>query len=359
MRWPTSPRYVGRPPRRCGPGRRVGLRRRRAGATDADFAAGLSAPTCASTAAGRWPTSSPSRPSTNGRSWCSACCGTSWPPATTRPGARTRRPKRAAAAAQARAALAAHVPAADRRRFERALRRAHSSRLSGPRGQRVLRRQRAGALVRRPLLEIGRRLARRGQLADRDDVFSPAPTELAWRCAARDGPCARPGRPAQPASEPGRSRTPARPATAGPAATPPSMRPLPAEARFANEAFLWLVDRSLPDSAGQRAAATASCCRDRRLRRQLHRARPDHPRRERVRPDPRRRRAGLPDHLAGLVGAVPEHRRAGHRHRRVCRTRRSSRGSTAFRPSWPPGARPGGCMTASWSPWTARLARCG
>jgi hypothetical protein len=96
--------------------------------------------------------------------------------------------RRATAAARARAALAGR-PSTDRERFERALARAERAypvredneffTVSAPL-----------AILRRPLLEIGRRLVARGQLDRRDDVFFLTLEEA--RTALRDGQARRP-----------------------------------------------------------------------------------------------------------------------------------------------------------------------
>jgi len=105
------------------------------------------------------------------------------------------------------------------------------------------------ALLRRAALELGRRLADRGQIVLPDDVFHLVPDEA--RTALRDGlACkdivtravgerawvlAHPG-PASYGKEPG---------------PPPPLSSLPPEARLMNEAFLWTVDRILaPGRAG-------------------------------------------------------------------------------------------------------------
>jgi rifampicin phosphotransferase len=111
------------------------------------------------------------------------------------------------------------------------------------------------ALLRRAALELGRRLADRGQIVLPDDVFHLVPDEA--RTALRDGlACqgivtraigerawvlAHPG-PASYGNEPG---------------PPPPLSSLPAEARLMNEAFLWTVDRILaPGQAGPAGEAT-------------------------------------------------------------------------------------------------------
>jgi len=106
------------------------------------------------------------------------------------------------------------------------------------------------ALERRAALEIGSRLVEHGQLKLRDDVFQLEADEA--RAALRDGVerhhlvtraqgerawvLAHPG-PASYGKDPG---------------PPPPFGSLPAEARLANEGFLWTVDRILgPDATGR------------------------------------------------------------------------------------------------------------
>ena len=103
------------------------------------------------------------------------------------------------------------------------------------------------ALVRRAALEVGRRLAERGQLATAGDIVFLEATEVS--AALRDGTdrralvqrrqgerawiLAHPG-PASYGKDPG---------------PPPPLTGLPAEARQVNEAFLWAVDRILAPSS--------------------------------------------------------------------------------------------------------------
>ena len=105
------------------------------------------------------------------------------------------------------------------------------------------------ALVRRAALEVGRRLADRGQVALRDDVFHLEADEA--RAALLDGAprgdlvARRKGELAWTLAHPG-------PASYGrDPGPPPSFGSLPAEAQLANEGFLWAVERILgPDTAG-------------------------------------------------------------------------------------------------------------
>lgn len=146
--------------------------------------------------------------------------------------------RRAEAAAEARRLLATR-PAADRERFENALVRAELAypvrednafyTVSAP-----------TALVRFAALEAGRRLAERGQIAGRDDVFYLEPDEV--RAALRSG-AAQAGQVTRRKGE--RAWTLAHP---GPASygkdpgPPPSMDALPDEARRAMKALLWAVE---------------------------------------------------------------------------------------------------------------------
>jgi pyruvate,water dikinase len=109
-------------------------------------------------------------------------------------------------------------------------------------------------LLRRTALEFGRRLAGRGQVASVDDVFFLEPDQA--RALLADGGDAhavverRKGERAWVLAHPG-------PASYGrDPGPPPPLRGLPAEARLANEAFLWTVDRifatDAPASTGER-----------------------------------------------------------------------------------------------------------
>src|SRR6266508_1761533 len=160
--------------------------------------------------------------------------------------------RRMTAAGRARAAVAGRPPG-DRERFERALARAERAypvredneffTLSVP-----------IALLRYPLLEIGRRLAARGQLDRRDDVFFLTLDEA--RAALRDGQARRAlvtrrrGERAFVEQHPG-------PATYGKdPGPPPPLDALPAEARFTMTALLWYLDRifeAAPPSRAQQA----------------------------------------------------------------------------------------------------------
>lgn len=143
--------------------------------------------------------------------------------------------KRAEAIAEARTVIASRS-AQDRERFERALARGEQAyplrednqfyAVSAPM-----------ALMRYAVLEMGRRLAHRGQIGQRDDVFFFELEEA--RAALRDGN----GRSSLVARRKGeRARVETHP---GPASygkdpgDPPSMAALPAEARFLMEAMLW------------------------------------------------------------------------------------------------------------------------
>jgi phosphohistidine swiveling domain-containing protein len=149
--------------------------------------------------------------------------------------------RRAATATEARTALAGH-DVAGRERFETALANALEAypirednefyAVSAP-----------GALVRRAVLEFGRRLTRRGKLPAPDAAFHLRPAEL--RAALRLGDDLR-DLVALRAGERAWAMANAGPPSYGtPPPPPPPMTSLPAEARFANEAFLWLLDRIL------------------------------------------------------------------------------------------------------------------
>ena len=96
-----------------------------------------------------------------------------------------------------------------------------------------------------------------------------------------------------------------------------------------------------------------------RLPGQLHRPGARDQERGRVRKTPRRRRAGLPRDVACLVGAVPERRCSGHRHRRHVVTSGDHRASMASPPWSRPGTERPRCTTARSSPSTARQAPSG
>jgi rifampicin phosphotransferase len=150
--------------------------------------------------------------------------------------------QREAAANEARAALTE----AELVRFERALERglmAYPVRedntfftVSGPRG-----------LLRRAAIELGRRLASRDQIAAVDNIFFLNPDEA--RALLADRPSGRPvvarrnGEYAWALAHPGPGSYGRDP---GP---PPPLRGLPEEARLANEAFLWYIDRVLAPEA--------------------------------------------------------------------------------------------------------------
>jgi rifampicin phosphotransferase len=131
-------------------------------------------------------------------------------------------------------------------RFERALERAVMAypvrednafyTMSVPRG-----------LLRRAALELGRRLASRGQIAAVEDIFFLRPEEaralLADGTSGRHVVAYRKGEYAWALAHPG-------PASYGPdPGPPPPLDGLPQEARLANEAFMWYVDRILAANA--------------------------------------------------------------------------------------------------------------
>src|SRR6266545_4593158 len=160
--------------------------------------------------------------------------------------------RRTTAAGRARPALTGRPPA-DRERFDRALARAERAypvredneffTVSVPL-----------ALLRYRVLEIGRRLAARGQLDRRDDAFFLTVEEA--RATLRDGQAQRAlvtrrrGERAFVEQHPG-------PATYGKdPGPPPPLDALPAEARFTMTALLWYIDRifeAAPSSHAQQA----------------------------------------------------------------------------------------------------------
>jgi phosphohistidine swiveling domain-containing protein len=160
--------------------------------------------------------------------------------------------RRMTAAGRARAALAERPPG-DRERIERALARAERAypvredneffTLSVP-----------IALLRYPLLEIGRRLAAQGQLDRRDDVFFLTQDEA--RAALRDGKARRALVTRRSGERTFVERHPG-PATYGKdPGPPPPLDALPAEARFTMNALLWYIARifeAAPSSRVQQA----------------------------------------------------------------------------------------------------------
>ena len=164
--------------------------------------------------------------------------------------------RRTAVAGRARAALVRRPPE-DRERFERALARAERAypvredneffTVSAPL-----------AVLRYPVLEIGRRLAAREQLGRRDDVLFLTLEEA--QAALRDGQprralvSRRKGERAFVEQHPGPATYGKRP---GP---PPPLDALPAEARFSMTALLWYIDRvfeAAPSSRAQQPGARA------------------------------------------------------------------------------------------------------
>ena len=140
---------------------------------------------------------------------------------------------------RARAALAGRRPE-DRARFERALARAERA-YPVREDNEFLTTSVPLALLRYRVLEIGRRLAARGQLGRRDDVFFLTLDEA--RAALHDGQARRAlvsrrrGERAFIEQHPG-------PATYGKdPGPPPPLDALPAEARFTMTALLWYIDR--------------------------------------------------------------------------------------------------------------------
>jgi rifampicin phosphotransferase len=135
---------------------------------------------------------------------------------------------------------------ADLQRLERALQRALMAypvrednaffTISTPRG-----------LLCRAALELGRRLASRGQLATTDDIFFLRPDEartlLTNGMSGRDKAMRRKGEYAWTLAHPGRATYGHDP---GP---PPPLDGLPVEVRLANEAFLWYVEHVLAADA--------------------------------------------------------------------------------------------------------------
>jgi pyruvate,water dikinase len=173
--------------------------------------------------------------------------------------------QRAAAGDAARAALTTR-PAEDRQRFERVLARAERG-YPVREDNEFYTASAPLALIRFAVLELGRRLANRGTIARRDDVFFLEIGEA--RAALRDG-----GDPST-GSGHGLGALVARrkaerawvEAHPGPASygrdpgPPPSFRSLPPEARLAMEALLWNVDRIMAAEQSQRSQAAGGVVR--------------------------------------------------------------------------------------------------
>jgi rifampicin phosphotransferase len=147
--------------------------------------------------------------------------------------------RRTTAAGRARAALAGRRPE-DRERFERALARAERA-YPVREDNEFFTTSVPLALLRYRVLEIGRRLAARGQLDRRDDIFLLTLDET--RAALGDGQARRAlvsrrrGERAFIEQHPG-------PATYGKdPGPPPPLDALPAEAKFTMTALLWYIDR--------------------------------------------------------------------------------------------------------------------
>lgn len=157
----------------------------------------------------------------------------------------TLRARRAATRAEAQRLLHEHNPA-QRARFDRALDRALVA-YPVREDNEFFTTSAPFALARRAAREIGRRLAARGLFASSDDAFWLSPDQL--RAALRDGidchalATRRAGERAWALAHPG-------PASYGrPPGPPPPLRALPAQARLANEAFLWNVEQILGSHA--------------------------------------------------------------------------------------------------------------
>ncbi|HEY3365927.1 MAG TPA: PEP/pyruvate-binding domain-containing protein [Symbiobacteriaceae bacterium] len=161
--------------------------------------------------------------------------------------------KRARLTAEARGLLSGR-PEADRERFERALARAE-------RAYPV--REEHGfydtsmplALLRYTALEMGRRLAARGQIADPADIFFLEVDEARAALVSGDDRlelvARRKGERAWVMAHPG----PARYGT--PPSAPPSFAALPNEARFVHEAVMWFYERVFATKASGRRQADA------------------------------------------------------------------------------------------------------
>ncbi len=179
------------------------------------------------------------------------------------------------------------------------------------------------AWLRRALLEVGARLARRGATDAREDVFFLELEEA--RAALRTGEeqrsllRRRKGERAWVLANPGPQSYGKEPGA------PPTFTALPSEARFAHEALMWVTDSNGTTGRSESTALLRSHARHRRIAGSVFRPRARGHGRVAVREAPSRRRVGLPHHVARVVGVVPEHRRARHRHRRNPRALRNHR----------------------------------
>jgi pyruvate,water dikinase len=155
--------------------------------------------------------------------------------------------RQAESRAAARATLAERHPA-ERERFERLL--ARAERFYPVREDNEVWTQSVPlALVRRGLLEVGRRLAEAGTVAEVDDVFLLTLAE-ARRALARGGDLAglvdaRQAERVRALAHPG-------PASYGPAPDAPDLSGLPPAARFVHEATAWVIERILASATGDR-----------------------------------------------------------------------------------------------------------
>jgi phosphohistidine swiveling domain-containing protein len=112
------------------------------------------------------------------------------------------------------------------------------------------------ALIRRAALEIGRRLADRGQVAHRDDVFHLKPDEAI--AGLHDGLARHEAVTGAKAERAWVLQHPGPPSYGKDPGPPPPFGSLPAEARLANEGFLWAVERVVgPDRTGHAGADAA------------------------------------------------------------------------------------------------------
>lgn len=165
--------------------------------------------------------------------------------------------KREETIAEARAVLDSQPPA-DRERFERTLRRAGQAypvrednefyTVSAP-----------IALARYAALEIGRRLAVRGQIAHRDDVFFLEVEEA--RAALRDGRDRRELVARRVHEQTWVEAHPGPAAYGDPPGPPPPLDALPDEARFVMQALFWMVQTVLAPEASARVQAAGPALR--------------------------------------------------------------------------------------------------
>lgn len=221
--------------------------------------------------------------------------------------------KRALALSEAREALSGR-PGDDSERFERVLARAEKAYPIREDHEYCLT-STPFALLRLTLLEAGRRLAERGQIAGREDILflemQEARDALSSGKAMADLVARRKGELAWVKAHPG-------PAYYGkPPGPPPPLAAFPPEARCMMGAMMWMMESSFATQfMREKKADGAAELRTCGLPWEVRGAGAGDPKRRRVLETPAGGRAGQPHHSTGLVGAVLECRGPGDRQRR-------------------------------------------